>query len=227
MRTSTNSPRTDCACDYTYIIIVIRYLHGVRNNIIILYVALFSGALKERAFIFFVFFFSPYFPALLPGMVDPAVVARTRISTETAPERPLSRDFRKMTHFFPPVQCTLIIHRIVFPRYENGVRLRRRDSDSGPFGTIGVFFYGFFPSHSQFYIRRSPRPTATREYNPNATRTHTCTHTHEKYYCRRCSIIWRYMYMSCELCALDGGTYDRSLPTVYRTLVLLQWCIVK
>jgi len=103
-------------------------------------------------------------------------------------ETVLSRFPQNDSFFSAGIQCTLIIHSIVFPRYENGVRLRRRrDSDSSPFGTIGVFFYGFFPSHSQFYIRRSPRPTATREPNPKATRTHTCTHT--RYCCRHCSTI--------------------------------------
>lgn len=50
-----------------------------------------------------------------------------------------------ISYCFPPI------------RKQRAVRVcrRRRDSDSGPFGTIGFFFL-FFPSHTQFLIQWSP-----------------------------------------------------------------------
>lgn len=112
-------------------------------------------------------------------MVDPAVVARTRISTETAPERPVWRDFRKMTHFFPPVQCTLIIHLLFSPDTKTAyVYSRRRDSDSGPFGTIVVFFTVFF-RHTHSFIYDDLPVRRRRGSTTQKRRGHTHAHTHE------------------------------------------------
>lgn len=126
-------------------------------------------------FSLFYFFFS-YFRALLRvnDDQDPGRRVYTHFGAETAPARPLPR-FPENDSFF----CI-----VLFPPDAKTTYVGR-DSDSGPFGTIGFFPSFLSHTHTLFYTI-SPFDDEGPKTKPKKKKTpRTITHEYVgKYYCR-------------------------------------------